>query len=147
VTTFGKIIFNQVFPNNFPFFNNRLYKFLGEKEDVNNFFTVSQDRIFKSVGDAQKAIPTMKLYNGVNQSFIDSIIEIFYKMYGGKETSKLADRLKDLGFYYATFSDVSFSLSDIRPFREKEKLIQEGDKYVDKINFLFREFGSLTKED
>lgn len=147
VTTFGKLIFNRVFPSNFPFFNNRLHEFLEEKEDVNRFFVFSQDRLFKSIVEAQTAIKNLELYSGVNQSFIDTVIEVFYKMYGGKETSKLADKLKDLGFYYATFSDVSFSLSDIYPFRGKDKLIQEGNKYVDNINFFFHKLGSLTKED
>ena len=53
---------------------------------------------------------------------------------GREETVALADRVKDLGFYYVTTSGISIASADIRVPKERHKLLEEANEKIRKIN-------------
>lgn len=56
------------------------------------------------------------------------------------------DKIKDLGFNYATLSGVSWGLEDLIIPKEKKEIIEEGNKSVEKIEAFYRK-GLLSKEE
>ncbi len=72
----------------------------------------------------------------------DIIIECYRSM-GTKKTVILADRLKDLGYKYATLSGISISSKDmVTPIRKSE-IIEDAEKEVNKIESQYRD-GLIT---
>ena len=53
---------------------------------------------------------------------------------GREETVALADRVKDIGFYYVTTSGISISATDITVPEERIKLLEEANEKIRKIN-------------
>ncbi len=91
-TTTGRVIFNQIVPEEMGFFNELLIK---------------------------------KVFSG-----------FVYKMFmqlGNKTTSEFLDKLKDLGYKYATRAGVSISFSDMIVPEKKKKLISDSEAKVSSI--------------
>ncbi len=57
---------------------------------------------------------------------IAALVDYIYKYSGVKETASFLDKLKELGFRYATTTGVSISIDDIKTPPTKEKIVQEG---------------------
>ncbi len=53
---------------------------------------------------------------------------------GREETVALADRVKDLGFYYVTTSGISIAAADITVPAERQKLLEDANEKIRKIN-------------
>ncbi len=53
---------------------------------------------------------------------------------GREETVALADRIKDIGFYYVTTSGISIAVSDIVITPERQKLLEDANEKIRKIN-------------
>lgn len=66
--------------------------------------------------------------------------------YGEDETVVYLDKVKDLGFHYATISGISFSMSDIRLPKEKPEIIDEANKLIEENRALF-DSGLLTERE
>jgi DNA-directed RNA polymerase subunit beta' len=62
------------------------------------------------------------------------LINDSYRRAGIKATVILADRLKDIGYKYATLSGISISMKDMMVPAKKEKIIQSAEKEVRKIH-------------
>src|SRR5699024_10924802 len=75
----------------------------------------------------------------------DIIAEIF-KRFKISETSKMLDRLKDLGFSYSTRAGMTVGDSDVVVLPDKQKMLDEGEKKVDKVLKQFRR-GLITEEE
>src|SRR5699024_9431832 len=75
----------------------------------------------------------------------DIIAEVF-KKFKISETSKMLDRMKDLGFAYSTKAGITVGVSDIVVLAEKEKLLDEAQEKVDKVSKQFRR-GLITDEE
>ena len=71
--------------------------------------------------------------------------EIFSK-YGAEQTSKVLDRIKNLGFLYATISGISWSMDDLRVPEGKEKILVVARKEAEIIRGQFLE-GLLSLEE
>src|SRR5690625_4052526 len=75
----------------------------------------------------------------------DIIAEVF-KRFKISETSKMLDRMKDLGFIYSTRSGITVGVSDIVVFEDKEVLLDEAQLKVDNVLKQFRR-GLITEEE
>ena len=64
---------------------------------------------------------------------LKKIVQKCFNDLGTKETSELVDRIKTIGFKYATQSGITISMSDVTVSKNKEKIIIETDKLVDQI--------------
>src|SRR5699024_10925213 len=75
----------------------------------------------------------------------DIIAEVF-KRYKISETSKMLDRMKDLGFNYSTKAGMTVGVSDIMVVDDKEELLDEAEDKVAKVTKQFRR-GLSTDEE
>ena len=140
ITTVGKIIFNLIFPSDFPYINEATSGFTQNfKSDLIQFFVPKGTDIKTYIANLPLKKPFTKKVLG---PLID---EIFYR-YGTAKTSAVIDKIKDIGFKYSTQSGVTIALSDIKIAEGKNELIAEGDKIVEKIMHKFNK-GLLSDEE
>ena len=64
----------------------------------------------------------------------------------GAEAHEYIDRIKTLGFKYATFSGITWGMADTRIPEDKEKIVKEADDQVDLVESQFAD-GLLTDEE
>jgi DNA-directed RNA polymerase subunit beta' len=69
----------------------------------------------------------------MNKKELTSLIDHCYRLCGDKTTIILADKLKDLGFKYATVSGLSFAVGNMIIPEQKKKIVLQADKDVLKI--------------
>lgn len=91
-----------------------------------------------------KKLPFELLNKPMNKKELRNLIGECYKREGIKATVILADRLKDIGFKYATLSGVSISMDDMTIPEKKKQIIMEAEKEVKKIESEYRK-GLLTE--
>jgi len=63
-----------------------------------------------------------------------------------ERTAEMVDRMKNIGFRYATQSGISIAMNDLRVPEEKEELLRQADERIKEINEQF-EFGLITEEE
>ncbi len=74
------------------------------------------------------------LYNKVmGKKEVAALIDACYRVCGNKETVILADRLKNLGFEYATKAGISISIDDMLIPKSKETLLEKAYQEVREI--------------
>lgn len=71
------------------------------------------------------------------------LVETVYYTYGNTATVVFLDKLKKLGFYYATLGGISFSMGDLIVPSKKNDIIEEADREVKKIESLYAD-GVIT---
>lgn len=126
VTTVGKIIFNEVFPDGFQYLN---------EPTTENFENLTPMKYFLKRGtNIPEAIKAMELVKPFPQGALKSIIAQIFKRYKTTETSIMLDRLKDLGFKYSTIAGISISIADIETSEQKVAIVEKSQKVVDTIN-------------
>src|SRR5271157_2329742 len=69
----------------------------------------------------------------MNKKELTNLIDHCYRLCGDKTTILLCDRLKDLGFKYATISGLSFAMGNIIIPENKKHIVLQADKDVLKI--------------
>ena len=69
----------------------------------------------------------------MNKKELTNLIDHCYRLCGDKATIILADRLKDMGFKYATISGLSFAISNMIIPESKKRIVSQADKDVFKI--------------
>jgi len=74
---------------------------------------------------------------------VGGLIEQCYRLAGNKATVLLADRIKVLGYTYATRSGASFALKDVIVPDEKYKLVDATEKEVKEVQSQYRD-GLIT---
>jgi len=87
----------------------------------------------------------MPFYNmTLNGKRLSQVISDCFKFAGSCETVDLLDRIKDLGFKYATLGGLSFGIMDLKIPARKSEIIDETEKKVSKI-YKNYEDGVLTE--
>ena len=138
VTTAGKIIFNEIFPDTYPYINE------GSKENIE---VMTPDKFFIEKGkNLPEEVAKMPVVPALIKKDLGKIIAQIFKRYKTTETSIFLDKLKDLGFKYSTKSGITISLSDIPVNHEKETIIAETNATIEKINKQFKR-GLITDEE
>ncbi len=138
VTTAGKIIFNEIFPDTYPYINE------GSKENIE---VMTPDKFFIEKGkNLPEEVAKLPLIPALIKKDLGKIIAQIFKRYKTTETSIFLDKLKDLGFKYSTKSGITISLSDIPVNHEKEVIIEETNATIEKINKQFKR-GLITDEE
>lgn len=137
ITSVGKAIFNLIFPSDFPYLNE--YKHSALKHDSMKHF------VKKGVNIAEE-IAKRPLLAPFNKSDVSNIIDEVFHRYGTTKTSAILDKMKDLGFEYATYSGVTIALSDIPLLPHKKEIINRGENQVKIIQDQYDE-GLLTEEE
>ncbi len=76
----------------------------------------------------------MPFYNEtMSQRKLSQVISDCFKFAGSAKTVELLDKIKDLGFRYATLAGLSFGLIDLKIPPRKQEIIEETEKKVGKI--------------
>ena len=143
ITSVGKVIFNLIFPSDFPYLNEVSGSALrGDQETVNKYFAPRGTNIPEFIA----ARPVLKPFN---KKDLGSIInEIFqrYDRQGNPKTSAVLDKIKDQGFHYSTVAGLTVSLSDIHAVKGKEEILKAGDEKVAHLKELY-DMGMLTNDE
>jgi len=89
--------------------------------------------------------PGMPFYNmTMSQGTLSKVISDCFELAGSAQTVDLLDRIKDLGFKYATLGGLSFGLMDLKIPAKKQEIIDETEKKVSKIQTNYND-GVLTE--
>ena len=140
ITTVGKLIFNRIFPSDFPYLN-------VNPKDCPNVLVEDQISFFVPRGtNIKEYIASQKVNKPFIKKHISLIIDEVFHRYQAETTSEVLDMLKNQGFKYSTISGITVSLADVVNIEGKETLLVEGDKEVDKISRLYRR-GILTDKE
>ena len=101
-TTPGRIIFNRIIPQDLGFV------------DRTNEETFLDYEISSATGKDQ----------------LGKIVKLVYEKYGVTKTAKFLDEVKTLGYKYSTLSGITVNIFDMDIPKERDILINEGDKLV-----------------
>ncbi|MGD6818649.1 DNA-directed RNA polymerase subunit beta' [Metabacillus sp. 84] len=138
LTTVGKLIFNEILPGSFPYMNEPSKGNIEEKTPEKYFVDSTVD--VKEYISKQELVPPFK------KGILGSIIAEIFKKFQITETSRMLDRLKDLGFRYSTKAGITVGVADIVVLREKEEILTEAQAKVDNVLKQFRR-GLITEEE
>ena len=140
ITSVGKIIFNLIFPSDFPYLNVVDAKHLaGDKETIKADFVPRGTNIPEYIASLPVKAPFKKKQLGL---IIDEIFQR-YDRQGNPKTSAVLDKIKDQGFHYSTVAGLSIALSDIHIVKGKEEILRAGDNKVNELTEMYN-MGLLT---
>ena len=89
----------------------------------------------------------MRFYNQeLDKGGVKDLIAEVYEICGQEETCLIADRIKEIGFQYATRSGSTIAIADITVPAKKKEIIQSAQDAVDLISRDFRR-GLLTEQE
>ncbi len=151
VTTYGKIIFNRILPDEFPFVNepttDNLTKELPLKYYLPKGCNVKEG--VKYLVDFETGKLTDKkreIVTPFKKSFLGKIIAEIFARYKINETSKMLDKIKNLGFYYSTISGITISANDVTVYKNKAEVIKEAEATIERLDELY-DMGLITKDE
>ncbi|MEW5783695.1 MAG: DNA-directed RNA polymerase subunit beta' [Bacillota bacterium] len=136
LTTAGKVIFNEVFPNDFPYTNNADFE---EQLAESNFIPLKGLDPKKVLQEVPRNRPTKK-------DFLAELIARCYRRYGSTRTAEILDQIKKLGFHYATKAGVTVGVIDIVVPPEKKEILKKAEEKVEAIETQFRR-GLITEKE
>jgi len=138
VTTVGKLIFNEILPDSFPYINEPTSTNLEEKTPERYFVDPATD--------VKEFIKNQEVIQPFKKKILGNIIAEVFKRFKITETSKMLDRMKDLGFKYSTKAGITVGVADIVVLGEKEEIIKEAQAKVDNVMKQFRR-GLITEDE
>ncbi len=90
--------------------------------------------------------PLRYLNKVVDRDALEEVVTRCYRLYGNDATARLLDGLKELGFRFATRAGTTIGISDISVPAEKEKILADAERDVDKVESQYRK-GLITWEE
>jgi DNA-directed RNA polymerase subunit beta' len=138
LTTVGKLIFNEILPDSFPYIN--------EPTRVNLEDYTPESYFVEKGTDIKAEIQSRELIKPFKKGFLGDVIAEVFKRFKISETSKMLDRMKDLGFSYSTKAGMTVGISDIVVLAEKEDILEEAQGKVDNVLKQFRR-GLITDDE
>ncbi|BAS29095.1 DNA-directed RNA polymerase subunit beta' [Limnochorda pilosa] len=91
--------------------------------------------------------PEMGFYNQViDRKELGRLVDRLYRRFGNTRTAETLDRIKALGFHFATRSGTTVGIKDISVPPQKQELLQKAEEQVEKIEQQHRR-GLLTSEE
>ncbi len=121
LTTVGKIIFNDVFPKDFPYMNNA---------DFNQALPEASFVPLKGL-HPQETLKELPRNKAIKKDSLAELIARCYRMYGNTKTAEILDYVKKLGFHYATRAGVTVAVSDIVIPEKKQIVLKEAEDKVE----------------
>ncbi|WP_270459566.1 DNA-directed RNA polymerase subunit beta' [Faecalitalea cylindroides] len=137
ITTVGKIIFNDMFPADFPYLN---------EVSKENFEETPAKYFVKPGEDIKAYIEQLPIVDAVKKKDLGKVIAEVFKRYSVDETAEILDQIKAKGFKYSTVAGITVSLSDIEVAPNKWEHVDEGREKADQLKRLQRK-GMLTMEE
>src|SRR5690606_31128797 len=109
----------------FPYINEPTKENLEEKTPE-KYFVEPYENV-KEIIKSRPLIPPFK------KGILGNIIAEVFKRFKITETSKMLDRMKDLGFKYSTRAGITIGIADIVVLPEKEKILEDSQRKVDNV--------------
>jgi len=138
VTTPGKLIFNTILPESFPYINEPTQLNLVEKTPEIYFLAPGTN--------VKEAISKMEVVSPFKKKFLSMIIAQIFAVYKINETSKMLDKMKNIGFKYSTIAGITVAASDVKVYSKKKEILDAHDAKVDEISELY-DMGMLTDSE
>jgi len=136
VTTVGKLIFNDIFPDDFPYIN---------QPDI-NVPVREEDFILERGVNAREVISARPPVEAVKKGFLGTLVALCYRKYGTTRTAEILDQIKKAGFGYATRAGITVAIDDITVPGEKEAILARADGQVELIEQQYQR-GLITGEE
>ena len=138
ITSVGKVIFNEILPEDFPYLN--------EPTD-DNLINGVPDKYFLGKGEnIEDRLDEMELIDPLKSSYLSDIIAQIFKVYRVQRTSELLDDMKELGYTICTYSGLTVGVTDVPNLTEKPEIIEKAHKQVASISKQFRR-GLITDDE
>ncbi|WP_449538472.1 DNA-directed RNA polymerase subunit beta' [Ferdinandcohnia sp. Marseille-Q9671] len=138
MTTVGKLIFNEILPESFPYIN---------EPTKTNLEVKTPERYFIPKGaNVKEIIQSQEQIDPFKKKILGNIIAEVFKRFKITETSKMLDRMKDLGFKYSTKAGITVGVADIVVLAEKEEILTQAQAKVDNVLKQFRR-GLITEDE
>lgn len=96
--------------------------------------TVGRVLLFEALPEGSELIWVNKI---MKKDDLAKLVERIYYRFGGPSTVQCLDKLKKLGYYYATVGGLSFSIEDLIIPHEKKSLIDKAEKEVQQVETLY----------
>lgn len=141
-TSVGKIIFNEIIPDSFAYINEPTQENL-ERKTPNRYFI---DPTTLSEGGLKEYFENEELIEPFNKKFLGNIIAEVFNRFSITDTSMMLDRMKDLGFKFSSKAGITVGVADIVVLPDKQQILDEHEKLVDKITKQFNR-GLITEEE
>ena len=138
LTTVGKLIFNGILPESFPYIN---------EPTRYNLEVATPENYFVPMGtDVKKVITERDEIQPFKKGILGDIIAEVFKRFKITETSKMLDRMKALGFAHSTKAGITIGVDDIVVLPEKQEILADAEENVTKVMKQFRR-GLITEEE
>jgi DNA-directed RNA polymerase subunit beta' len=154
ITTVGKLIFNSIFPEDFPYINE-------VKDDWN---VKTPDEYFVPYGtDIPEYIRSMPEHQAVRKKDLGQVISEVYDRYANKpemqrgdiegqpyhgedQTFVYFDAIKNNGFNFSTVAGYTISMEDIQVAPNKQHYVDEGKEKAEQLMKMYHR-GLLTEQE
>ena len=138
VTTVGKLLFNEIMPDEFPYLN---------EPSMENLEVATPDKYFLEPGsNIKEEIAKQPIVLPFKKKNLGQIIAEVFKRFHITETSMMLDRMKDLGYKYSTRAGLTVGIADISVAGNKKEILSDAHNQVDEISKLFRR-GLITDDE
>ncbi len=137
LTTVGKVILNEIFPEDFLYINNA---------SLENCLPADNLIERGKHVDVEQLLETVAFNKPVKKDTLGEIIGRCGRMYGNNRTSEILDHIKKLGYNYATRAGVTISIEDIAVPEQKREMLDQAEEKVEKIDAQF-ERGLITEKE
>lgn len=139
ITTPGKLIFNEVFPTDFPYLNSAKKSNLLEGAPDETF-------VFEQGVNLGERVRERPIPKAIIKKDLGNILGECFRRYGTTKTSEILDKVKRLGFHYSTRAGITISVADIVVPEEKSTIITDADDKEHKLVQQYRR-GLITEEE
>ena len=139
ITTPGKLFFNEVFPEDFPYLNS------GAKSNILNG-APDETFVFGKGVNLLEAIAARPVPKAIIKKDLGNILGECFNRYGTTATAEILDRVKKLGFHYSTLAGITIAISDIIVPKEKADIIDAATDRQHKLEAQYRR-GLITDEE
>ncbi|MBG9791271.1 DNA-directed RNA polymerase subunit beta' [Paenibacillus dendritiformis] len=139
VTTVGRIIFNEIFPPEFPYIN---------EPTKRNLFEGTPDMYFihEKGANIPEIVQNIPQTGAVGKDYLGQIIARCFDIFHTTLTSVILDRIKQIGFTYSTRAGITIAVADVIVPQEKAEILKESEEKVRVITNQYRR-GLITNDE
>ena len=139
ITTAGKLIFNNIFPEDFPYINTA-----STEVPLQEGYLCSGER--GNLANLREQMYKLPFNEPIKKNFMGNLISLCYRKYGNTKTAEILDRMKKLGFNYSTTAGVTIGIDDITVPGTKRDTLVDAEHQVEEIDKQYRR-GFITSDE